>query len=103
MVSDFVTKSHSDTGNHYKKKFKKITMKGLQKAWYYYSDCLPPPPKMDQFVSVMQVGQDSRWRPIAESCNAAIAGGFFRFWINQNSLIFIARFCFITVVSKALL
>ena len=28
---------------------------------------------MDQFASIMQVGLDSRPRPTAESCNAAIA------------------------------
>ena len=28
---------------------------------------------MDQFVSIMRVGPDSRSRPIAESCNAASA------------------------------
>ena len=34
---------------------------------------------MDQFVSIMRVGPDSKSRPIGESCNAAIA-------VEKNSL-----------------
>ena len=60
---------------------------------------------MDQFVPIMRVGLDSRSRPTAESCNAAIA-------IEENTSdsestkivkFLIALFCIITVVLKAML
>ena len=41
-------------------------MRGLPKALYCYK-------KMDQFVLIMRVGLDSRSRPPAENCIAAIA------------------------------
>ena len=44
---------------------KKITVRGLPKARYYYEDCHK---KLISFVCIMQIDLDSRSRPTAESC-----------------------------------
>ena len=64
-------KIHSITGYHYQNnKFKKNYGERITESVILL---LTLSQKIDQFVSVMGEGLDSRSRPTAESCNAVIA------------------------------
>ena len=71
MTKILVTKIHSIAGNHYQnKKCKKNYGARITKSMILL---LRLSLKMDQFVFVMREDLDSRSRPTAKSCNAAIA------------------------------